>query len=125
MEAVLGSGFMGDVAVDDIVVAAGGCGIQPVEAASGANYTTPAVPTLQPPDTTTSGFPGIYDCDFEGDWCLWTCNDMPVRRNMRSFFYFIFINGHCISQLILSDINLNYNLNYNYCFYIQVKLQHI
>lgn len=80
METVLGSGFMGDVAVDDIVVASGGCRIQPVEAAGGANYTSPVTPTLQPQGTTTPRVPGIYDCDFEGDFCQWTCDDSSVRK---------------------------------------------
>lgn len=71
---------MGDVALDDIVVASGGCAIQPAEASAGVNYTTPEKPTLQPPTSSTSGPSGRYDCDFEGDLCLWSCDDSPVRN---------------------------------------------
>ncbi|XP_042228845.1 MAM and LDL-receptor class A domain-containing protein 1-like [Homarus americanus] len=68
MESVMGTGFMGDVAVDDIVVAADGCIIQPSEANNGVNYTTPVIPTSEP---ATSVPPGLYDCYFDEDLCIW------------------------------------------------------
>nr|XP_027236461.1 MAM and LDL-receptor class A domain-containing protein 1-like [Penaeus vannamei] len=70
-EAVLGSGFMGDVAIDDVLVASGGCALQPAEAKSGVNYTTPVLPTLEPPATSSPDM--MYDCSFdENDLCAWT-----------------------------------------------------
>ncbi|XP_071520575.1 LOW QUALITY PROTEIN: MAM and LDL-receptor class A domain-containing protein 1-like [Panulirus ornatus] len=78
IEAVLGSGFLGDVAVDDVVVASGGCAIHPPEANDGVNYTTPVRPT---PEPTTTGPPGIYDCSFDEDLCLWTSDSGPNTGN--------------------------------------------
>ncbi|KAK7069140.1 hypothetical protein SK128_025179 [Halocaridina rubra] len=69
IEAVLGEGFMGDIAVDDVLVAAGGCAIQPSEARGGVNYTMPSLPTTEPGTTSP---PSIYNCDFSVDLCVWT-----------------------------------------------------
>ncbi|KAK8747587.1 hypothetical protein OTU49_016476, partial [Cherax quadricarinatus] len=65
----MGSGFMGDIAVDDIIVAAGSCVLRPSEASNGINYTTPLTPTPQPPTSQPSS---IYDCSFDQDLCIWT-----------------------------------------------------
>ncbi|XP_037797166.1 MAM and LDL-receptor class A domain-containing protein 2-like [Penaeus monodon] len=79
-EAVLGSGFMGDVAIDDVLVASGGCALQPAEATSGVNYTTPVLPTLVPPSTVSPDL--MYDCSFdENDLCAWTSDDSEGTGN--------------------------------------------
>lgn len=78
-EVVLGSGFMGDVAIDDVLVASGGCALQPAEASNGVNYTTPVLPTLEPPSTDAPALP--YDCSFdENDLCDWTSSAGEVSR---------------------------------------------
>lgn len=87
MEAVLGSGVYGDVAVDDVVVAAGGCVIRPPEAADGVNYTTPVTPS--PAEPTTTGPPGIYDCTFDEDLCRWTSDSGSVRTSSHNLPLFI------------------------------------
>ena len=68
IEAVLGFGFMGDVAIDDIIFSSGSCAVIPTDAHVGTNYTKP---TPTPPSISTSR-PGINSCDFQSDLCSWS-----------------------------------------------------
>lgn len=78
LEAYLGSGFMGDVAVDDVVVASGGCAVHPKEAARNATYIAPASRTYTELPPTTPAL-GPYDCFFEVDLCSWSSSVDEVR----------------------------------------------
>lgn len=83
IEAYLGSDFMGDVAVDDIVVASGGCAVYPAEAARGVNYVPPSIHTqTEVPPTTPS--PGPFDCTFEEDLCSWSSTIGEVRTGLHA-----------------------------------------
>lgn len=73
--ATLGSGFMGDVAVDDVVVGAGGCRLRPLAASEGLGYEPISPPTLPPAPTDP---PSIYDCAFDEDLCIWFSDSSSV-----------------------------------------------
>ncbi|KAG0730111.1 MAM and LDL-receptor class A domain-containing protein 1 [Chionoecetes opilio] len=85
IEAYLGSDFMGDVAVDDIVVASGGCAIIPEEAGEGVTYVSPAPHTrteVQP--FTAAPGPDVHDCTFEQDLCSWSSSMSEVRTGLQT-----------------------------------------
>jgi len=66
-EGIRGTGYQGDIAIDDIAFTVGACVVLPHN----------AVPTL-PPTTAASTAPpttppkGKFNCDFEIDFCSWT-----------------------------------------------------
>lgn len=74
--ATLGDGFMGDIAVDDVVMAAGGCVLRPPAASDGVDYVPLPPPTLPPAPTDS---PSIYDCTFDEDLCVWFSDSSSVR----------------------------------------------
>lgn len=66
-EAIRGSGYQGDIAIDDVTFTVGACVVLPHN----------AVPTLPPTTGATTGLPtspppGPFDCNFEVDFCSWT-----------------------------------------------------
>ena len=70
-EAIRGSGYKGDIAIDDIQFSTGSCSILPI-------YANPS-PTTTPGTIATTVFtrpptipPGTYNCDFEKDFCQYT-----------------------------------------------------
>ena len=65
---MLGDGFIGDVAIDDIILSAGSCAVIPEDAKTNANYTKP---TKEPPAVSTTR-PGLNNCEFEDDLCSWS-----------------------------------------------------
>lgn len=78
IEAYIGTGFMGDVAVDDIIVASGGCAVHPVDAARKETPNSHTINTHTELLSTTLS-PGPYDCLFETDLCSWSSNIGEVR----------------------------------------------
>ncbi|CAH3118157.1 unnamed protein product [Pocillopora meandrina] len=66
-EAIRGSDYRGDIAIDDIAFTVGACTVLPHNAKPTPPPTPPATtgPTTIPPK-------GKFDCDFEGGFCLWT-----------------------------------------------------
>lgn len=77
---------MGDIAVDDIVIAAGGCAVQPAHAGERVTYVSPTIHAYtEPPRFIPSE--GPYDCYFEVDLCSWSSSIDEVR-----IYLFILVN---------------------------------
>lgn len=87
LEAYLGSGFMGDVAVDDVVVASGGCAVHPKEAERNTINVAPVSGMYTAPTPTTPAL-GPYDCYFEVDLCSWSSSVGEVRTRPHKYMYF-------------------------------------
>lgn len=75
---------MGDVAIDDILVTAGGCAVSPAEAAREVNYVPPSIQSATvAPLASTSSLPlGPHDCTFEQDLCSWSSTIDDVRTGI-------------------------------------------
>ena len=64
-EAVRGSSYTGDIAIDDITYTVGACPVQPKDA-------LPSLSTTAPPTVATTSPPkGAVDCNFESNFCGW------------------------------------------------------
>lgn len=87
---------MGDIAVDDIVVASGGCTIRPKEAARTVTYISSAIHSYTELPPTTPSPPGPHDCFFETDLCSWTSTVGEVRTCPATHLHKAnFNDGHC------------------------------
>lgn len=105
IETYLGHGFMGDVAVDDIFVASGGCAIRPSDAGRKVTYISPSTYThTELPPTTPS--PSPYDCFFDTDLCSWSSNTDEVR----AYFNAIGVSVRFSDKLCVSIISIVSNV---------------
>ncbi|XP_071956926.1 MAM and LDL-receptor class A domain-containing protein 2-like [Antedon mediterranea] len=69
-EAIRGSDYTGDIAIDDIQFTAyTSCAVNPADSVPPTTSPPTVQTTVSPP---TQSPPGNYDCDFELDFCLWT-----------------------------------------------------
>ena len=66
-EAIRGSSYTGDIAIDDITYRVGACPVQPGNAVPGTATTT-AGPTILTPTPQQ----GAIDCNFEYNFCGWS-----------------------------------------------------
>ncbi|XP_066300036.1 MAM and LDL-receptor class A domain-containing protein 1-like [Branchiostoma lanceolatum] len=85
IEGVRGSGFRGDISIDDLDFLPSICDIQPPNAVP--SVTTPTVPTMTttPVGTGPTPGPGAFNCDFETDICGWMQagdDDFDWTRNL-------------------------------------------
>ncbi|CAH1786797.1 unnamed protein product, partial [Owenia fusiformis] len=68
IEGIRGSGFKGDISIDDITFTSGRCPTSPLDALP-ENATDIPVVTTQLMTTPMSVSP--YDCNFEDGFCMW------------------------------------------------------
>eukprot|EP00794_Sanderia_malayensis_P017044 gene17044-18759_t len=71
-EAIRGTSYTGDIALDDIVFTQGSCTFTPSSAIPPGRSTLPPTPTVTP-SRPTAGNTG-QDCNFERGWCSYTTN---------------------------------------------------
>eukprot|EP00795_Rhopilema_esculentum_P012712 gene12712-3431_t len=82
IEAIRGTSFSGDIAVDDIEFTQGSCAFTPYAALPPGVSTPAPTPSVTPSRGPTAGNTG-FDCNFELGWCTYTTNSSARFRFLK------------------------------------------